>query len=35
MFVVLFRIAPGIVGAVKIVEPATVIRWHRAAFRQF
>jgi hypothetical protein len=35
IFVVLFRIAPGIVDALKIVEPETVIRWHRSGFRQF
>ena len=35
IFVVLFRIAPGITDALKIVEPETVIRWHRSGFRQF
>jgi hypothetical protein len=31
----LYRIAPHIVNALAIVEPATVIRWHRAGFRLF
>ena len=35
IFAVLFRIAPGITVALKIVEPETVIRWHRSGFRQF
>ena len=35
IFVVLFRIAPGITDALKIVEPETVIRWHRSGFHQF
>ena len=35
IFIVLFRIFPGIIDALKIVEPETVIRWHRAGFRQF
>ena len=35
IFVILFRIAPGITDALKIVEPETVIRWHRSGFRQF
>jgi transposase InsO family protein len=35
IFVVLFRIAPRITSALKIVEPKTVIRWHHLGFRQF
>ena len=35
IFIVLFRISPGIIDALMIVEPETVIRWHRAGFRQF
>ena len=35
IFSTLFRIAPGIVNALAIVEPETVIRWHRAGFRLF
>ena len=34
IFAVLFRIAPGITDVLKIVEPETVIRWHRSGFRQ-
>src|SRR3954447_12350405 len=33
IFVCLYRIAPRIVNAVAIIEPETVIRWHRAGFR--
>src|SRR6476660_8084330 len=33
IFVCLYRIAPRILDAVSIVEPETVIRWHRAGFR--
>jgi len=32
---VVYRIAPRIVNALAIVEPATVIRRHRAGFRLF
>jgi transposase InsO family protein len=35
IFVVLFHIAPGITNVLKIVEPETVIRWHRSGFRLF
>jgi hypothetical protein len=35
IFVVLFHIAPGITNVLKIVEPETVIRWHRSGLRQF
>jgi len=35
IFAGLYRIAPRIVNALAIVEPATVIRWHRAGFRLF
>ena len=35
IFASLYRIAPRIVNALAIVEPATVIRWHRADFRLF
>ena len=31
----LYWIAPGVVNALVIVEPETVIRWHRAGFRSF
>ena len=35
IFASLYRIAPSIVNALAIVEPETVIRWHRAGFRLF
>jgi transposase InsO family protein len=35
VFVCLYRIASRIVDALTIVEPETVIRWHRAGFRLF
>jgi hypothetical protein len=35
IFVCLYRIAPGILDAVTIVQPETIIRWHRAGFRSF
>jgi hypothetical protein len=35
IFVCLYRIAPPILDAVAIIEPETVIRWHRAGFRTF
>jgi transposase InsO family protein len=35
IFATLYRIAPRIVDALAIVEPETVIRWHRAGFRLF
>src|SRR5213592_2886690 len=35
VFVCLYRIAPRILDALTIVEPETVIRWHRAGFRSF
>ena len=35
IFVILFRIAPGVRNVLKIVEPETVVRWHRSGFRQF
>jgi transposase InsO family protein len=31
----LYRLVPGIVDALTIVRPETVIRWHRAGFRSF
>ena len=33
IFVCLYRVAPRILDAVSIVEPETVIRWHRAGLR--
>jgi hypothetical protein len=35
VFASLYRIAPGILNALVIVKPQTVIRWHRAGFRLF
>src|ERR1700732_1197412 len=35
VFVGLYRLAPGIVDALAIVRPETVVRWHRAGFRSF
>jgi hypothetical protein len=35
IFTSLYRIAPRVVNALAIVEPATVIRWHGAGFRLF
>jgi hypothetical protein len=35
VFVGLYRLAPGIVDALAIVRPETVVRWHRAGFRLF
>ena len=35
IFICLYRIAPRILEALTIVEPATVVRWHRAGFRLF
>src|SRR6266481_6267122 len=35
LFVGLYRLVPGIVDALAIVRPETVIRWHRGGFRLF
>jgi hypothetical protein len=35
IFAGLYRISPRIVNALMIVDPATVIRWHRAGFQLF
>jgi hypothetical protein len=35
IFSSLYRIAPDIVYALPIVEPETIVRWHRAGFRLF
>jgi hypothetical protein len=35
LFATLYRIAPGVLNALVIVKPETVIRWHRAGFRLF
>src|SRR3954465_663629 len=35
IFICLYRIAPRILDALTIVDPANVVRWHRAGFRLF
>ena len=35
VFVGLYRLAPEVLDALKIVKPETVIRWHRAGFRAY
>jgi hypothetical protein len=35
VFAGLYRLAPGVLAALKIVKPETVIRWHRAGFRAY
>src|SRR6202795_714402 len=35
IFAGLYRLAPKVLGALAIVKPATVIRWHRAGFRSY
>ena len=35
VFAGLYRLAPGVLNALKIVRPETVIRWHRAGFRAY
>ena len=35
IFVGLYRLAPSILGALAILKPETVIRWHRAGFRSY
>ena len=35
IFAGLYRLAPGVLDALKIVRPETVIRWHRAGFRAY
>jgi len=35
VFVGLFGLAPKVLDALRILEPATVIRWHRAGFRAY
>jgi len=34
-FAWLYGLAPGVLGALAIVRPETVIRWHRAGFRSY
>src|SRR6478672_2093339 len=35
VFAGLYRLAPGVLDALKIVRPETLIRWHRAGFRAY
>src|SRR5262245_24691280 len=35
LLVGLYRLAPGVLDALKIIRPATVLRWHRAGFRAY
>src|SRR5262252_8337563 len=35
VFAGLYRLASGVLNALAIVKPETVIRWHRAGFRLF
>jgi hypothetical protein len=35
IFAGLYRLAPKVLGALAIVKPATVIKWHRAGFRSY
>jgi transposase InsO family protein len=35
VFVGLYRLAPGVLEALKIVRPETLIRWHRTGFRAY
>ena len=35
IFAGLYRLAPKVLGALAIVKPETVIKWHRAGFRSY
>ena len=35
IFAGLYRLAPKVLGALAIVKPKTVIKWHRAGFRSY
>ena len=35
LLVGLYRLAPEVLDALKIIRPETLIRWHRAGFRAF
>ena len=35
VFAGLYRSDPGILGALTIIKPETLIRWHRAGFRRY
>jgi hypothetical protein len=35
VFAELYRLAPGVLDALQLLKPETVIRWHRAGFRAY
>src|SRR5438034_2903549 len=35
VFTALYRAAPGVLDALKIIKPQTIIRWHRGGFRAY
>jgi hypothetical protein len=35
VFAALYNVSPGVLDALKILKPQTVIRWHRAGFRAY
>jgi hypothetical protein len=35
LLVGLYRLAPGVLDALKIIRPETLMRWHRAGFRAY
>jgi hypothetical protein len=35
VFTALYHVAPGVLDALKILKPQTVIRWHRAGFQAY
>jgi transposase InsO family protein len=35
LLVGVYRLAPGVLGALKIISPETLLRWHRAGFRAY
>src|SRR5207244_8101444 len=35
LLVGLYRLAPGVLDALKIIRPETLLRWHRAGFRRY
>jgi hypothetical protein len=35
LFVWLFRLFPSVLNAINVVQPETIIRWHRTGFGQY
>ena len=35
LFALLYRLWPGVMEAIVIVQPETIVRWHRRGFRAF